>query len=108
MTTLKPGDKFTITDYHGIMCFEGTYIGIFRDVANMLTDNIMVFSYKPKGNDAPPIRYVGCVTATNINKGYGGEPDSFRTHLVAHYYGNSIETLVHVSREQKPRKWEKR
>lgn len=102
--TLTPGEIYGIVDYYGMMAMEGTYIGIGRDQANY-TPKILIFSYAPKWEDAPPIGYAGCLPEAYIMRGYDGKPDSIGVNLRVFYYGNSIDTLKHVTEGRKPR-WE--
>ena len=101
---LKIGDTYPIADWYGMLGMDGTYVGIVRDEANFGPE-ILVFSFVPGWNDAPPIRYAGCVAEAYIRKGYD-KPDGVGITLHAHYYGDSIETLKHVNDTKKPHHWE--
>lgn len=99
--SLKIGSTYAIDDWCGMMGHEGTYLGIARDEANHGPD-ILVFSYL--WSDDPIIRYTGCVVETYIEHGYDGKPDRVGITFRMTYYGDSVETLKHIT-ARKPHEW---
>lgn len=102
---LKVGNTYDIVDWYGMMGMEGTYVGVGSDEANH-GPKILVFSFVPRWDGAPPIRYAGCVPEAFVSKGYGGDPDGVGINLRVHYYGDSIGTLKHVTDFKKEPRWE--
>lgn len=82
---LTPGSKHTVTDWYGMLAWNGTYVGQVRALPLQGRTLYLVERNPPKGGC---YKYAGCEVRTHVKHDGEVEPYLFATH-----YGNTVEKL---------------
>lgn len=98
------GESYLIQDWYGMMGFEAVYRGIIEDQNTTILPDMLLF--ERVNADETDYRFMGVIPEASVSR--SRDNDRVQVNLRAHYYGQSIATLVKLTERCGPPKWRMR
>jgi hypothetical protein len=99
---LTIGQTYTVSDFYGMLCWQGVYKGILED-ENVVADPAQILLFKVIKTRESQYPWAGVVAECGLG------PKGINVSLTAHYYGMTSRSLKRVTRGERPEmpKWVK-